>query len=208
MCRRRHPRRRFRCARQPQSVPQLRQHRRVSDGIACYLDVAYLQRLRIDAQWTLRHSLRYSAPCFLRFHSPSPMNLMPVLSTSSCSADLVRWWRSSTCKVFWHRQTVLKSGTGQYSLANCSSPCTMLSACCKGWPNRHLMLRQNWMAASGLAARRAKPSHPRVQPHRQRTVASKYAPKQNLPSWRESEVALFCSTLPATEQRASSLQLE
>ena len=120
MCRRRHPRRRFRCARQPQSVPQLRQHRRVSDGIACYLDVAYLQRLRIDAQWTLRHSLRYSAPCFLRFHSPSPMNLMPVLSTSSCSADLVRWWRSSTCKVFWHRQTVLKSGTGQYSLANCS----------------------------------------------------------------------------------------
>ena len=71
-------------------------------------------------QWTLRHSLRYSAPCFLRFHSPSPRNLMPVLSTSSCSADLVRWWRSSTCKVFWHRQTVLKSGTGQYSLANCS----------------------------------------------------------------------------------------
>ena len=24
----------------------------------------------------------------------------------------------------------------------------MHSACCKGWPNRHLMLKQNWIAAS------------------------------------------------------------
>ena len=39
----------------------------------------------------LRYSRRYSAPCLLRLHSPSPRNLTPVLSTSSCSADLVRW---------------------------------------------------------------------------------------------------------------------
>jgi len=31
---------------------------------------------------SLRHWRRYSAPCFLHFHSPSPRNLMPVASTS------------------------------------------------------------------------------------------------------------------------------
>ena len=31
------------------------------------------------------HWRRYSAPCFLHFHSPSPRNLMPVESTSRCN---------------------------------------------------------------------------------------------------------------------------
>ena len=81
---------------------------------------------------------------------------MPVLSTSNCSGDLVRWELSSTCKVFWRRQAVLKSGAGQSNLANCSRLCTMPSACRKGWPNRHLMIRQNWVVTSekfGLSPR-------------------------------------------------------
>ena len=52
--------------------------------------------------------LRYSAPCFLRFHSPSPTNLMPVLSISKSNGPSpLRRQGSCTCSVFCRRLSVL-----------------------------------------------------------------------------------------------------
>ena len=52
---------------------------------------------RVSSVWasmpkcTLRRCRRYSAPCFLRLHSPSPRNLVPVLPIRRSSAVLLRW---------------------------------------------------------------------------------------------------------------------
>lgn len=53
-----------------------------------------------------------------------------------------------TLNLFWRRQTVLKSGTFQTRPARLNRLSTIPRLWRKARPNRHLMLRQNWIAAS------------------------------------------------------------
>lgn len=86
---------------------QVRQHGGITHTDVYHLDGPYLQGLGIDAHMSLRHYLRYSAPCFLRFHLPSPRNLTPVLSTSKSKAATLRLYGSWVCSGCWRRLSVL-----------------------------------------------------------------------------------------------------
>jgi len=68
---------------------QPEQHRRVADGVAGHLDGAYPQRLGVDAQMNLAPITPGLGAMLFAFYSPSPRNLMPVLSASNCSGDLL-----------------------------------------------------------------------------------------------------------------------
>ena len=88
------------------------------------------------AKWTLRQARRYSGPCFLTFHSPSPQILRPVLSTSRCKGSVRRRTGMLTVRVACRRLTVLKQGTGQSSPSSLNTLQTKPRACRKASLNK------------------------------------------------------------------------
>lgn len=92
----------------------------LSDGVGAQLDVAYFQRLRVAAQMDLAPFTPRLGSVLLAFALAFAQELdaCAVDQQLQCNDDLLGLWLSSICKVFWRRQTMLKPGTGQSSLAS------------------------------------------------------------------------------------------
>ena len=69
-------------------VQQLRQHGRITDIAGRDLDGTHLKRSSSIPMCILRHIRRSGQPCLRAFHSPSPSDLMPVLSMSRSSGPV------------------------------------------------------------------------------------------------------------------------
>lgn len=127
------------------------------------------------AKWTLQYWRRRCVSCLRASHSPSPRNLIQVLSTSRFSGPGARRLGIQTVMVCCRRLSVEKSGTGQSSLASCTMLPTIPVVCQSGSPNRTFTIKQDWTAASlntgggplppGLWGA---PDHVLVQPDQQR----------------------------------------
>ena len=96
-------------------VEQLGQHWRIADVAGGELGRPEFQCFSSIPMWNLRQTLRFMPPCLRSFHSPSPSTLIPVLSTSRWNGPPDPRYGMSTVKVFWRRDSVLKSGTAQSS---------------------------------------------------------------------------------------------
>jgi len=105
-------------------------------AFACSPSMARISRVSASRpRWTLHHGLGREAPCLRQDHSPSPMALMPVLSTRRCRAPLVGRQRMGTVRSCWRQQSVLASGPGQSSLASFNRLTTSPVVCRSGSPN-------------------------------------------------------------------------
>lgn len=79
---------------------QLGQHGSVPNAVVCHLNGPNPQRLGINAKMRFAPLPAVLGSVFLRFHSSSPKNLMPVLSTSKSNAVLLRWRADSPANAF------------------------------------------------------------------------------------------------------------
>lgn len=126
----------------------------------------------------MRQTLLFEPPCLQLCHSPSPSTLMPVLSTSMCSGPLEPRHGMLTSKVFWRRDRVMKSGTGQFNPDKSSRLAMNPVAWRSGNPSRTLRVRQASIAASlagGRDARTARfPLHRGIEPDGQRAALPKH----------------------------------
>ena len=92
------------------------------------------------------------------------MALMPVLSTNRCSAPGLGWQEMVTARSFWRRHKVLKSGTGQSSLASWRRLATIPVVCRRGRPSNAFSTKQVWMAASEKVAGQPRRRRSRLRP--------------------------------------------
>jgi hypothetical protein len=83
--------------------------RRCIAGVVCDLNGPDSQGPSINSKVCLAPLTAVVRIMFLRFHSPSPNILMPVLSTSKCNPDVVLFAVIVTVRCFCRRLTVLKS---------------------------------------------------------------------------------------------------
>ncbi len=73
---------------------------------------------------------------------------MPVLSISRCKGPFEPRYGMFTAKVFWRRDSVLKSGTAQSKPISFSRLLTNPVVCRSAMPNKTFIVRHVWMAVS------------------------------------------------------------
>lgn len=96
----------------------------------------------------LRQTRRLGPPCLRAYHSPSPSDLMPVLSMSRFSGPKPPRYGRFTFSILWRRHWVLKSGIAQSRSMSRSRLSTPTVVCRSGKPNSSFNVRQAWIAVS------------------------------------------------------------
>ena len=129
---------------------------------------------------TLRHWRRPCGPCLRAYHSPTPRNLIPVLSTRGLSGPATRRYGICTARVFCLRHRVEKSGTGQFNPASLSRLATIPAVCRKGSLNNTLIDIQNWMAA--LEKTGGRPGRPSCGASQAISLSNQTSSEPRLPS--------------------------